>query len=72
MKLIRINDLTAKDIQAIWQVAAQTCAPLEGTVAWSFEGNGIRTRTTFIQAFRELNLSFVESVSYTHLTLPTK
>lgn len=60
MKLIRINDLTAKDIQAIWQLAAQACAPLKGTVAWSFEGNGIRTRTTFIQAFRELNLSFVE------------
>ncbi|MGU3628989.1 ornithine carbamoyltransferase [Comamonas sp. C24C] len=29
-------------------------------MAWSFEGNGIRTRTSFIQAFQELGLSFVE------------
>lgn len=34
--------------------------PLEGTVAWSFEGNGIRTRTTFVQAFRDLGLQFTE------------
>jgi ornithine carbamoyltransferase len=60
MKLICINDLTPQDIQAIWQLAAQPIRPLQGNVAWSFEGNGIRTRTTFIQAFRELNLSFVE------------
>ena len=60
MKLIRIHDLTALDIQAIWQLAANPCPPLEGTVAWSFEGNGIRTRTTFLQAFRELKLQFVE------------
>lgn len=60
MKLICINDLTAQDIQAIWQLAANPIRPLQGNVAWSFEGNGIRTRTTFIQAFRELNLSFVE------------
>jgi ornithine carbamoyltransferase len=60
MQLIRINDLSSQDIQAIWQLAAKPITPLEGTVAWSFEGNGIRTRTTFLQAFRELNLAFVE------------
>ena len=60
MKLIRIHDLAAQDIQAIWQLATKPCPPLEGTVAWSFEGNGIRTRTTFLQAFRELKLQFVE------------
>ena len=60
MKLIRIDDLTAADIRAIWQLAAKPFSPLQGNVAWSFEGNGIRTRTTFIQAFRELNLQFVE------------
>ena len=59
MKLIRIHDLAAQDIQAIWQLATKPCPPLEGTVAWSFEGNGIRTRTTFVQAFRELNLSYL-------------
>ena len=53
MKLVQINDLTARDIQAIWQLAAKPIRPIQGNVAWSFEGNGIRTRTTFIQAFCE-------------------
>jgi ornithine carbamoyltransferase len=30
------------------------------TVAWSFEGRGIRTRTAFLQAFRELGLAYTE------------
>ena len=60
MKLIQINDLSANDIQSIWSLATRPIAPASGNVAWSFEGNGIRTRTSFIQAFRELNLSFVE------------
>jgi ornithine carbamoyltransferase len=60
MKLVRIDDLTATDIRAIWKLAAEPSAPRTGNIAWSFEGNGIRTRTTFIQAFRELNLQFVE------------
>jgi len=59
MKLIRIKDLSAHDIRSIWNLAAKPSAPAKGKVAWSFEGNGIRTRTTFIQAFSELNLSFV-------------
>ena len=60
MKLISIHDLSASDIKAIWALAMKPSAPFSGTVGWSFEGNGIRTRTTFIQAFRELNLNFVE------------
>jgi ornithine carbamoyltransferase len=60
MKLIRINDLSAQDIRSIWSLATKPSIPPKGNVAWSFEGNGIRTRTTFIQAFREFNLSFVE------------
>ena len=60
MKLIQINDLSAQDIRSIWNLATKPSTPPKGNVAWSFEGNGIRTRTTFIQAFRELNLSFVE------------
>jgi ornithine carbamoyltransferase len=60
MKLIQINDLSAQDIRSIWSLATKPSIPPKGNVAWSFEGNGIRTRTTFIQAFREFNLSFVE------------
>lgn len=60
MNVISLSDLTARDIETIWSLV---CAPdrmLTGTVAWSFEGNGIRTRTTFIQAFRDLGLQFTE------------
>ena len=60
MKLIQLNDLSAHDIRSVWSLAAKPSTPIQGNVAWSFEGNGIRTRTSFIQAFRELNLSFVE------------
>ena len=60
MKLIRINDLSDSDIRSLWRLASKPSTPSKGNVAWSFEGNGIRTRTSFIQAFRELNLSFVE------------
>jgi len=60
MKLIQIKDLSASDIRSIWRLASKPSAPSKGNVAWSFEGNGIRTRTSFIQAFRELNLSYVE------------
>jgi ornithine carbamoyltransferase len=60
MKLIRIKDLSASDIRSIWRLASEPSAPFNGNAAWSFEGNGIRTRTSFIQAFRELKLSFVE------------
>ena len=60
MNLISLNDLSARDIEAIWSlVSAPDCA-MTGTVGWSFEGNGIRTRTTFIQAFRDLGLQFTE------------
>ena len=60
MKLIQINDLSANDIQSIWSLATRSIVPFSGNVAWSFEGNGIRTRSSFIQAFRELNLNFIE------------
>ena len=60
MNLIQLSDLSAADVRAIWRLVAQPATPLPGTVAWSFEGNGIRTRTTFIQAFRELGLAFTE------------
>lgn len=63
MKLIQLTDLQPEDIRHIWSLveAQAPAAPaLQGAVAWSFEGNGIRTRTTFIGAFRQLGLAFTE------------
>jgi ornithine carbamoyltransferase len=60
MKLIRLADLDAFDVRAIWRLVGAADALPAATVAWSFEGKGIRTRTTFIQAFRELGLAFTE------------
>jgi ornithine carbamoyltransferase len=54
MKLLEVDDLSATQIRAIWALAAAPPQHRSGTVAWSFEGNGVRTRTSFIQAFREL------------------
>lgn len=60
LKLIRLSDLDSADVRAIWRLVTAADKPLKGNVAWSFEGNGIRTRTTFVQAFRELGLAFTE------------
>ncbi|MBC7956527.1 MAG: ornithine carbamoyltransferase [Cytophagales bacterium] len=60
MRLISITDLSASDIRSIWASATAPVTRKEGTVAWSFEGNGVRTRTTFIQAFRDLGLACTE------------
>lgn len=61
MNLIQLTDLQPGDIRRIWSLVNDAQAPAPGgTVAWSFEGNGIRTRTTFIEAFRQLGLAFTE------------
>jgi len=60
MNLISLSDLSAQDVEAIWSLVSAPDRPMTGTVGWSFEGNGIRTRTTFIQAFRDLGLPFTE------------
>jgi ornithine carbamoyltransferase len=60
MNLLRLSDLRSDDVRTIWRLAAGPPGKMEGTVAWSFEGNGIRTRTTFVQAFRDLGLAFTE------------
>jgi ornithine carbamoyltransferase len=60
MNLICLSDLSSADIHDIWSLVSSPSKAIEGTVAWSFEGNGIRTRTTFIQAFRDLGLAFTE------------
>ena len=60
MHLVSLSDLSATDIRAIWAAAGAPARPMQGTVGWSFEGNGVRTRTTFIQSFRELGLAYTE------------
>lgn len=60
MNLINLTELSSADVRSIWHLVDTPDCPLSGTVAWSFEGNGIRTRTTFIQAFRALGLEFIE------------
>lgn len=60
MNLLRLSNLGPADVRGIWRLVASPAKRMTGTVAWSFEGNGIRTRTTFLQAFRALGLAFTE------------
>jgi ornithine carbamoyltransferase len=60
LKLIDLCDLTSQEVFAIWAIGRQPAPALEGNIGWSFEGNGTRTRTTFIRAFRQLGLEYVE------------
>lgn len=60
MNLISLSDLSSADVRAIWSLVGDPPKAINGKVAWSFEGYGIRTRTTFIQAFRDLGLAFTE------------
>ena len=60
MNLVSLSSLSEQDIRDIWSLVDKPDATLCWNVAWSFEGNGIRTRTTFIRAFRELGMRFKE------------
>ncbi|PWQ99556.1 ornithine carbamoyltransferase [Leucothrix arctica] len=61
LNLLNIDDLSQEDIYKIWDSANNgTADKLEANIAWSFEGNGIRTRTTFVQTFQTLGVNFVE------------
>ncbi len=61
INLIDIDDLTREDIFNIWRnVAENKPRKFKKNIAWSFEGNGIRTRTTFVQAFQKLGANYVE------------
>lgn len=61
MQLLDINDLTKTDIHHIWKnVTEQPKKRINANIAWSYEGNGIRTRTSFLQAFQRLGLSHIE------------
>ena len=61
LKLLDIDNLEKDDIYKIWRnVTDNAGREFEANIAWSFEGNGIRTRTTFIQAFQKLGVNYVE------------
>jgi ornithine carbamoyltransferase len=67
MKLISTHDLSGEALELIFSMAdaKQThCTASSGSetlpVAWSFEGQGIRTRASFLQAFRDLGLAYTE------------
>lgn len=60
MNLISLADLSITDVHSIWDLVTHDVPTLSGTVAWSFEGNGARTRATFVEAFRRLGLASTE------------
>lgn len=61
VQLLDIDNLSKEDIRVIWcAVDNREEREARVNIAWSFEGNGIRTRTTFIQAFQSLGANYVE------------
>lgn len=60
MHLIDLADLQPHDIHRIWSLVPAQGPVLQGTVGWSFEGTGTRTRTSFLAAFRQLGLAWTE------------
>lgn len=62
VNILSTKDLQAGDLERIFALAEQggPSIGLALPIAWSFEGNGIRTRASFMQAFRDLGLSFTE------------
>jgi ornithine carbamoyltransferase len=60
MNIVSLSSLSEQDVRAIWSLVDAPAQPRRSNVAWSFEGNGLRTRTTFIRAFRELGMQFTE------------
>jgi ornithine carbamoyltransferase len=61
MKLINVSDLRAADIVKLWEMVDLPDSTLmPSKIACSFEGNGVRTRTSFLQAIGELGASFIE------------
>ncbi|EPJ45167.1 MAG: putative ornithine carbamoyltransferase protein [Osedax symbiont Rs1] len=61
LKLLDIDDLTKADIYKIWRnIRENLNRDVTANIGWSFAGNGIRTRTTFIQAFQNLGINYVE------------
>jgi len=60
-KLLDTRSITPKTIERIWSFvpAVDTLADV-GPVAFSFQGSGTRTRTTFLQAVSDLGLRSIE------------
>lgn len=60
-KLIDTQSITSEAIKRIWRLvpAIDTLADV-GSVAFSFQGSGTRTRTTFLQALSDLGLRSIE------------
>ena len=60
-KLLDTRSLTPEAIKRIWSLvpAADTLADVD-PVAFSFQGSGTRTRTTFLQAISQLGLRSIE------------
>ncbi len=72
-KLINLNNLEKEDILKIWQLTTDRTFPKnDGDIAWSFEGAGIRTRTTFLQAFQKLGLPYVELPGFLKTSEPVE
>lgn len=61
MQLIEINDLSSSHINTLWS-SVEHIPPLQLDlpIAWSFAGNGVRTRTTFLQAFQQSGFQYIE------------
>ena len=59
--LLDTRSLTPEAIERIWSLvpAVDTLADV-GSVAFSFQGSGTRTRTTFLQAISDLGLRSIE------------
>lgn len=63
--LLTIDDLSIADIEHVFELADTPVTPLSDpksalTAAYSFEGNSIRTRTTFLKALHALGIHAIE------------
>lgn len=59
--LLDTQSLTSESLERIWSlVPAVDTLTNFGPVAFSFQGSGTRTRTTFIQAISHLGLQYIE------------
>ncbi|CAG9001097.1 MAG: Ornithine carbamoyltransferase, anabolic [Candidatus Celerinatantimonas neptuna] len=58
---ISIDDFNQNEIHQLWDSVHQiTPLRLDKPIGWSFAGNGVRTRTTFIRAFQQSGLQYIE------------
>ena len=59
--LIETQSLESEAIEQIWKLVSAVNPPNNvGHVAFSFQGAGTRTRTTFVQAISDLGLNYIE------------